>query len=82
MYKRQGLKRFRIQSWLSETPPYHAQVEYLNEEDEAGVEELRAYSLAIINTLKELLSLIHIYQDYNEAELAMALSGLPSVADA
>ncbi len=47
----QGLKRFRIQSWLSETPPYHAQVEYLNEEDEAGVEELRAYSLAIINTL-------------------------------
>ena len=59
----QGLKRFRIQSWLSETPPYHAQVEYLNEEDEAGVEELRAYSLAIINTLKELIPLNPLYSE-------------------
>ncbi|MBK9950128.1 MAG: endopeptidase La [Candidatus Competibacteraceae bacterium] len=59
----QGLKRFRIQSWLSETPPYHAQVEYLNEEDEAGVEELRAYSLAMINTLKELIPLNPLYSE-------------------
>ena len=59
----QGLKRFRIQSWLSETPPYQVQVEYLNEEDEAGVEELRAYSLAIINTLKELIPLNPLYSE-------------------
>ncbi|MBK8510443.1 MAG: endopeptidase La [Candidatus Competibacter sp.] len=59
----QGLKRFRIQSWLSDTPPYLAQVEYLNEEDEAGVEELRAYSLAVINTLKELIPLNPLYSE-------------------
>lgn len=59
----QGLKRFRIQSWLSETPPYHVQVEYLSEEDEAGVEELRAYSLAVINTLKELIPLNPLYSE-------------------
>lgn len=50
----QGLKRFRIEQWLSSEPPHHVQVEYLNEEDEAGPDELRAYSLAVINTLKEL----------------------------
>jgi ATP-dependent Lon protease len=59
----QGLKRFRIQSWLSSTPPYHVQVEYLSEEDETGAEELRAYSLAVINTLKELIPLNPLYSE-------------------
>ena len=38
----QGLKRFRIGKWLSSVPPYHVQVEYLSEDDGAGVDELRA----------------------------------------
>ncbi len=59
----QGLKRFRIQNWLSSTPPYHAQVEYLSEEDVVGTEELRAYSLAVINTLKELIPLNPLYSE-------------------
>ncbi len=59
----QGLKRFRVQSWLSTTAPYHVQVEYLNEEDTAGIEELRAYSLAVINTLKELIPLNPLYSE-------------------
>jgi ATP-dependent Lon protease len=59
----QGLKRFRILKWLSSTPPYHVQVEYLSEEDTAGVEELRAYSLAVINTLKELIPLNPLYSE-------------------
>jgi ATP-dependent Lon protease len=59
----QGLKRFRITKWLSSTPPYHVQVEYLSEEDAAGVEELRAYSLAVINTLKELIPLNPLYSE-------------------
>ena len=37
----QGLKRFRIDKWLSSEPPYHVHVEYLNEDDDAGVEELQ-----------------------------------------
>ena len=59
----QGLKRFRIVKWLSQEPPYHAQVEYLSEEDQADVEELRAYSLAVINTLKELIPLNPLYSE-------------------
>ena len=59
----QGLKRFRIQHWLSNTPPYHAQVEYLSEEDGADADELRAYSLAVINTLKELIPLNPLYSE-------------------
>lgn len=59
----QGLKRFRIIKWLSNEPPYHVQVEYLSEEDDADVEELRAYSLAVINTLKELIPLNPLYSE-------------------
>lgn len=59
----QGLKRFRIVTWLSNEPPYHVQVEYLSEEDAADVEELRAYSLAVINTLKELIPLNPLYSE-------------------
>ena len=59
----QGLKRFRIVNWLSSEPPYHVQVEYLNEDDGADVEELRAYSLAVINTLKELIPLNPLYSE-------------------
>ena len=59
----QGLKRFRIEQWLSSEPPYHVQVEYLSEDDEAGPDELRAYSLAVINTLKELIPLNPLYSE-------------------
>lgn len=59
----QGLRRFRIVNWLSNEPPYHVQVEYLSEEDVVGVEELRAYSLAVINTLKELIPLNPLYSE-------------------
>ncbi|MDG4596251.1 MAG: endopeptidase La [Candidatus Contendobacter sp.] len=59
----QGLKRFRIVKWLSQEPPYHVQVEYLSENDAADVEELRAYSLAVINTLKELIPLNPLYSE-------------------
>ena len=60
----QGLKRFRIDRWLSSEPPYHVHVEYLNDEsDQAGPDELRAYSLAVINTLKELIPLNPLYSE-------------------
>lgn len=60
----QGLRRFRIERWLSSTPPYHVQVAYLDEEREtASDDELRAYSLAVINTLKELIPLNPLYSE-------------------
>lgn len=56
----QGLKRFRIKGWLSKKPPYLVEVEYLpNEEDFS--DEARAYALAIINGIKELLPLNPLY---------------------
>ncbi len=58
----QGLKRFRIVTWYSTTLPYVAQVEYLDETF-VNDEELRAYSLAVINTLKELIPLNPLYAE-------------------
>ena len=58
----EGLKRFRIVKWISREPPYVAQVEYPEPADE-DADELRAYALAIINTLKELIPLNPLYSE-------------------
>ena len=59
----QGLKRFRILQWLSSTAPYQARVEYLDDTDFVNTEELRAYSMAVVNTLKELVPLNPLYSE-------------------
>ncbi|MCP5425185.1 MAG: endopeptidase La [Gammaproteobacteria bacterium] len=59
----QGLKRFRITHWISATPPYQACVEYLDDTDFVNTEELRAYSMAVVNTLKELIPLNPLYSE-------------------
>ena len=48
----EGTRRFRIVEWLSETAPYKVRVEYPNETGKPDSEEIRAYSIAIINTIK------------------------------
>jgi ATP-dependent Lon protease len=58
----EGLRRFRIVRWLSTRAPYLVQVEY--PEDTPGPEdELRAYAIAIFNTLKELVPLNPLYSE-------------------
>jgi ATP-dependent Lon protease len=59
----QGLKRFRLTHWISTTPPYQACVEYLDDSDFINTEELRAYSMAVVNTLKELIPLNPLYSE-------------------
>jgi ATP-dependent Lon protease len=59
----QGLKRFRIVRWISTTAPYQAQVKYLDDTDFVNTEELRAYSMAVVNTLKELVPLNPLYSE-------------------
>ncbi|MEZ5583682.1 MAG: LON peptidase substrate-binding domain-containing protein [Candidatus Competibacteraceae bacterium] len=59
----QGLKRFRVTHWLSATPPYRVCVEYLEDDDFINTEELRAYSMAVVNTLKELIPLNPLYSE-------------------
>ncbi|MBI5462924.1 MAG: LON peptidase substrate-binding domain-containing protein, partial [Gammaproteobacteria bacterium] len=58
----EGLRRVRIVEWLSDKPPFLARVDY--PDDVLGNEdELRAYAIAIINTLKELVPLNPLYSE-------------------
>ena len=42
----QGLKRFRIVRWLSDTPPYRVQVEYPRSQGDNDSDEIKAYAMA------------------------------------
>ncbi|WP_431025699.1 endopeptidase La [Halomonas sp. H5] len=57
----QGLKRFRIQRWLSRKPPYLVEVSYPKEPVDAEADEARAYAMAVINGIKELLPINPLY---------------------
>ncbi len=59
----EGLRRFRIVKWLSDKPPYRVQVEYPNEPGKPESEEIKAYAMAIINTIKDLVPLNPLYSE-------------------
>ena len=59
----EGRQRFRIRRFLSTQPPYVAQVEYLEDEKEVHDEEIRAYSMALLAALKELIPLNPLYNE-------------------
>ncbi|MGH8598456.1 MAG: LON peptidase substrate-binding domain-containing protein, partial [Gammaproteobacteria bacterium] len=64
----EGLQRFRISSWISHERPFVAQVDY----PQPPVEEqqkVRAYALAIIAKIKELLPLNPLYKENLRAYL-------------
>lgn len=64
----EGIRRFRIVRWISTQAPFLVQVEY----PEIPVEDadtIRAYALAIINTIKELLPLNPLYKEQLRAFL-------------
>ena len=56
----QGLQRFRIVQWLRRKPPYLVEVEYPQEPEE-DTDETKAYTLAIISAIKELLRTNPLY---------------------
>jgi len=56
----QGLQRIRIAQWLRRKPPYLVEVEYPTEPEE-NPDELKAYTLAIISAIKELLRTNPLY---------------------
>ncbi|TAJ95968.1 MAG: endopeptidase La [Gammaproteobacteria bacterium] len=58
----EGIRRFRIVRWISEQPPFLAQVEYPAPPEEPA-DKVKAYGHAIINTIKELLPLNPIYKE-------------------
>ncbi|MDH1261910.1 endopeptidase La [Pseudomonas sp. GD03944] len=58
----QGLTRVRIRGWLSRKPPYLAEVEYPKSPSAPG-DEVKAYGMALINAIKELLPLNPLYSE-------------------
>jgi len=57
----EGMQRARIVRWISETPPYRVEVEYLKQTSPGKKSETKAYAMAIINTLRELIPLNPLY---------------------
>ena len=57
----EGLQRFQIVDWLNKNAPFTAQVNYIPEERYEEIAEIKAYAIAIINTIKELVPLNPLY---------------------
>ncbi|MBU1342588.1 MAG: endopeptidase La [Proteobacteria bacterium] len=73
----QGLERFRIKRFLSDKPPFVVQVEYFEKINE-NEDELKAYAIAIINAIKQLLSLNPLYSEEVRQYLGMFSPDQPS----
>jgi ATP-dependent Lon protease len=59
----QGIKRFRIVRWLSDKPPYLVQVEYPRSQGDRDDDEIKAYAMALIKQIRELLPLNPLYSE-------------------
>lgn len=57
----QGLRRFRVVRWLNRAAPFIAQVEYPNSQGDKDSDEIKAYGMAVIAAIKELLPLNPLY---------------------
>lgn len=58
----QGLQRFRINKWLSEQAPFAAEVSYPKERAR-NTPEIKAYAMALIQAIKELIPLNPLYNE-------------------
>ena len=58
----QGLTRVRIRGWLSRKAPYLAEVDYPKSPADPA-DEVKAYGMALINAIKELLPLNPLYSE-------------------
>ncbi|GAB5414232.1 MAG: endopeptidase La [Congregibacter sp.] len=59
----QGIRRFRIVRWLSDKPPYRVQVEYPRSQGERDSDDIKAYTMAVLQAVKELLPLNPLYSE-------------------
>ncbi|MEN8210229.1 MAG: endopeptidase La [Thermodesulfobacteriota bacterium] len=73
----QGLERFKIKKFLSDKPPFVVRVEYFKKVKE-NEDELKAYAIAIINAIKQLLSLNPLYSEALKQYLGMFSPDQPS----
>jgi ATP-dependent Lon protease len=75
----QGVKRFRIIRWLTDTAPYRVQVEYPRSQGDSDSDEIKAYGMALIKEIKELLPLNPLYSEELKQYLANFNPNQPSV---
>ncbi|MEM8562815.1 MAG: endopeptidase La [Pseudomonadota bacterium] len=75
----QGVKRFRIVRWLSDTPPYLVQVEYPRSQGDKNADEVKAYTMALIKEIKELLPLNPLYSEELKQYLSNFSPNKPSL---
>ena len=59
----QGIRRFRIREWIKKKPPYLVKVEYVEATPVADDSQVRAYAMALINIIKELMTLNPLYNE-------------------
>jgi ATP-dependent Lon protease len=55
------LQRFRVERFINRKPPFTARVDYMPEPRAEPEGEVKAYAMAVINTIKELLPLNPLY---------------------
>ncbi|MEM6581976.1 MAG: LON peptidase substrate-binding domain-containing protein, partial [Pseudomonadota bacterium] len=75
----QGVKRFRIVRWLSDKPPYLVQVEYPRSQGDRNADEVKAYTMALIKEIKELLPLNPLYSEELKQYLSNFSPNKPSL---
>jgi len=75
----EGLQRFSVRQWLSTEPPLTATVRYYPDSRETRTEEQKAYAVAIINTIKELIPLNPLYGEELKMFLARSNINEPSI---
>ncbi|WP_439102785.1 endopeptidase La [Congregibacter sp.] len=59
----QGVRRFRIVRWLNDKPPYRVQVEYPRSQGDRESDDVKAYAMAVLQAVKELLPLNPMYSE-------------------
>ena len=75
----EGLQRFRVRRWIQEQAPLLANVQYFPQRAETRSEEQKAYAVAIINTIKELIPLNPLYGEELKVFLARSNPNEPSL---
>ena len=77
----EGIQRFTIDEWLSSTLPFQAKVSYppppqINDDDSP---EIKAYTMAIMNTIRELVPMNHVYSEELKIFLTRSEPQNPSI---
>ena len=75
----EGLQRFRVRQWSHGEPPLLASVQYFSDRTDTQSQEHKAYAVAIINTIKELIPLNPLYGEELKVFLSRSSPNQPAI---